>query len=62
MIFLLLILIPIVALLVWAGTVNRKRRRREISDPDVNASALTKRWNAERKSSESGAGISPPGC
>ena len=61
MIFLLFILIPIVALLIWAGMVERKRRRRAISDPDVNA-ALTKRWDAERKSSESGAGISPPGC
>lgn len=53
----LLILVPIVVLLVWAVRVDRKRRRREISSHDVNAAARTERWDAQRKSSEWGAGM-----
>lgn len=53
----LLILIPVVVLLVWAVRVDRKRRRSEISSHDVNAAARTERWDAQRKSSEWGAGM-----
>jgi hypothetical protein len=57
MLLLLLILIPVAVLLVWAFRVDRKRRRREISSHDVNAAARTERWDAQRKSSEWGAGM-----
>ena len=36
MIYLLLFLIPIVALLAWRARLDRKRRRREITGHDVN--------------------------
>jgi len=57
MLFLLFILIPVVVLLVWGFRVDRKRRRSEISSHDVNAAARTERWDAQRKSSEWGAGM-----
>ena len=57
MLFLLLIMIPVVVLLVWGFRVDRKRRRREITSHDVNAAARTERWDAQRKSSEWGAGM-----
>lgn len=57
MLLLLLILIPVAVLLVWAAKVDRRRRRREISSHDVNAAARTERWDAQRKSSEWGAGM-----
>jgi hypothetical protein len=57
MIYLLLLLIPIVALLIWAAKVDRKRRRRENAGHDVNAAARTVRRDAQRKSTEWGAGV-----
>jgi len=57
MMYLLLLLIPIVALLAWAIRVDQKRRRRENSGPDVNAAARTAKRDAQRKSSEWGAGM-----
>jgi cytochrome c-type biogenesis protein CcmH/NrfF len=56
MIYLLLFLIPIVALLVWAARVDRKRRRRETQAHDIGAAARTTRRDAQRKSTEWGAG------
>jgi hypothetical protein len=56
MIYLLFFLIPIVALLVWAVRVDRKRRRRENSVHDIGATELAARRDAERKSTEWGAG------
>ena len=52
MIYLLLFLIPIVALLGWAARLDWKRRRREISGHDINAAAYTVRQDAERKNTE----------
>jgi len=57
MMYLLLLLIPIVALLAWAIRVDQKRRRRENSGHDVNAAARTAKRDAQRKSSEWGAGM-----
>ena len=56
MMYLLFFLVPIVALLVWAARVDRKRRRRENSVHDVRAAELAGRRDAERKSTEWGAG------
>lgn len=56
MIYLLLFLIPIVALLVWAARVDRKRRRRENRGHDIGAAARASRQDAERRSTEWGAG------
>jgi hypothetical protein len=56
MIYLLFFLIPIVALLVWAARVDRKRRRREHPVHDVRAAELAGRRDAERKTTEWGAG------
>jgi hypothetical protein len=56
MIYLLLFLIPIVALLVWAARVDRKRRRRENQAHDIGTAARTARRDAQRKSTEWGAG------
>jgi hypothetical protein len=56
MMYLLLFLIPIVALLVWAVRMDWKRRRRENSVHDVRAAALGGRRDAERKTTEWGAG------
>jgi HAMP domain-containing protein len=55
--YLLLFLIPVVALLVWAARVNRKRRRRENSLHDINAARLTTRRDAQRKATEWTAGM-----
>jgi hypothetical protein len=52
MIYLLLFLIPIVALLVWAVRVDWKRRRREITGHDINTAAYRTRQDAERKITE----------
>ena len=57
MIYLLLFLIPVVALLVWAARVDRKRRRRENSLHDINAAGLTARRDAQRKATEWTAGM-----
>jgi len=56
MMYLLLFLVPIVALLVWAARVDRKRRRRENSVHDIRAAELGSRRDAERKTTEWGAG------
>ena len=56
MIYLLLFLIPIVALLVWAARVDGKRRRRQNPAHDIGAAARTTRRDAQRKSTEWGAG------
>jgi len=53
MIYLLLFLIPIVALLGWAARLDWRRRRREISGHDINTAAYTARRDAERKIAES---------
>jgi hypothetical protein len=57
MIYLLLFLIPIIALLVWAARVDRKRRRRENSGGDINTAARTAKRDAQRRSSEWGSGM-----
>jgi hypothetical protein len=57
MMYLLLLLIPIAALLMWAVRIDRKRHRRENSGHDVNAAARTAKRDAQRKSSEWGAGM-----
>jgi HAMP domain-containing protein len=56
MMYLLLFLAPIAALLVWAARVDRRRRRREDSVHDIRAAELTGRRDAERKTTEWGAG------
>jgi len=57
MIYLLLFLIPIVALLVWAARLDWKRRRREISGHDINMAAYTARRGGEGKATEWTAGM-----
>jgi hypothetical protein len=57
MVYLLLFLLPIAALLIWAAKVDRKRRRRENSGHDVNAAARTAKRDAQRRSTEWGAGM-----
>jgi hypothetical protein len=57
MYLLLLLLIPFVALLAWAARVDRKRRRGEDSGHDVNTAARTAKRDAQRRSSEWGAGM-----
>jgi len=59
MIYLLLSLIPIVALLGWAARLEWKRRRCEISGHDVNTAAYTVRRGAERKIAESTLNVTP---
>jgi hypothetical protein len=56
MIYLLFFLIPIVALLAWAARLDWKRRRRENAVHDVRATELASRRDAERKTTEWGAG------
>jgi HAMP domain-containing protein len=56
MMYLLLFLVPIAALLAWAARVDRKRRRRETSVHDIRATELAGRRDAERKTTEWGAG------
>jgi hypothetical protein len=60
MIYLLLLLIPIVALLIWAAKVDRKRRRREYTGHDFNAAAETAKRDAQRRYTEWGAGADAP--
>ena len=57
MMYLLLFLIPVVALLAWATRVDRKRRWRENSSHDINAARLTVRRDAQRKATEWTAGM-----
>jgi hypothetical protein len=57
MMYLLLLLIPVVALLAWAARVDRKRRRRDNSLHDINAARLTVRRDAQRKATEWTAGM-----
>jgi hypothetical protein len=57
MIYLLLLLVPIVALLIWAAKVDRRRRLRENTGHDVNAAARTAKRDAQRRSTEWGAGM-----
>jgi hypothetical protein len=60
MFYLLFFLIPmvalLVALLVWAAKVDRKRRRGDNAAHDVNAAARAVRRDAQRRSTEWGAG------
>ena len=57
---LLFFLIPLVALLggllVWAARVDRKRRRGDNAAHDFNAAARAARRDAQRRSTEWGAG------
>jgi hypothetical protein len=55
-IYLLFFGIAIVSLLVWAATVDRKRRRRANLGHDINAAARTARIDAERRGTEWDAG------
>ena len=57
MIYLLLFLIPVVALLAWAARLDRKRRRREITGHDINTAVYTVRQDAERRNTEWTAGM-----
>jgi len=59
MIYLLLFLIPIVALLGWAARLDWKRRRREASGHDVITAAYTVRQDAERRIAESSLNVTP---
>ena len=59
MIYLLLFLIPIVALLGWAARADWKRRRREPSGHDVTKAAYTVRQDAERRIAESNLNVTP---
>ena len=59
MIYLLLVLIPIVALLGWAARLDRKRRRREVSGHDVTTAAYPVRQDAERRIAESSLAVTP---
>jgi lipopolysaccharide biosynthesis regulator YciM len=52
MIYLLLFLIPIVALLGWAARLDWTRRQREISGHDTNTAAYAVRQDTERKKTE----------
>ena len=52
MIYLLLFLIPIVALLGRAARLGWKRRQREISGHDINTAAHAVRQDAERKNTQ----------
>jgi hypothetical protein len=57
MIYLLFFLIPVVPLLVWAALVDRKRRRRRNLGHDINVAARAARLDAERRTTEWGAGL-----
>jgi HAMP domain-containing protein len=61
MIFLLLIVIPIVALLVWAARVEQKRLRREDAGHNLSRAARAAKLDAEQRSTELGAGIRSTG-
>ena len=57
MIYLLVFLIPIILLLAWGVMVGRKRRRRGNLGHDLNVAARTARLDAERRTTEWGAGL-----
>jgi hypothetical protein len=57
MIYLLFFLTPIVLLLAWGVMVDQKRRRRGNLGHDVNVAARTARLDAERRTTEWGAGL-----
>jgi hypothetical protein len=57
MIYLLFFLIPVVLLLAWGAMVDRKRRQRGNLGHDVNVAARTTRLDAERRTTEWGAGL-----
>ena len=57
MVYLLFFLIPIVLLLACAVMVDRKRRRRGNPGHDVNVAARATRLDAERRTTEWGAGL-----
>jgi len=56
MIYLLLFLIPIVAVLAWAARLDRNRRRLETTGHDINTAVYTVRQDAGRKNTEWAAG------
>jgi hypothetical protein len=53
----LLLLIPVVALFVWAVRFDLKRRRRGLSVHDINTAAYDARRDADQKSTEGTAGL-----
>jgi len=57
MVYLLFFVIPVVLLLAWGVMVDRKRRRRGNLGHDVNLAARTTRLDAERRTTEWGAGL-----
>lgn len=57
MIYLLFFLIPIVLLLAWGVMVDPKRRRRGNLGHDVSVAARATRLDAERRTTEWGAGL-----
>lgn len=56
MIYLLLFLIPIVAVLAWAARPDRNRSRLETTGHDINTAVYTVRQDAGRKNTEWAAG------
>ena len=57
MVYLLFFLILIVLLLAWGVMVDRKRRRSGNLGHDVSVTARTARLDAERRTTEWGAGL-----
>jgi hypothetical protein len=57
MVYLLFFLIPVVFLLAWGVMVDRKRRRHGNLGHDVNVAAQATRLDAERRTTEWGAGL-----
>jgi hypothetical protein len=53
----LLLLIPVVALFVWAVRFDLKRRRRGLSVHDISTAAYDARRDADQKSAEGSAGL-----
>ena len=56
MIYLLFLLIPLVALLVWAAMYDWKRRRRGTPVPDFDAATRANRLDAERRAQDARGG------
>jgi hypothetical protein len=56
MIVMLLVLVPLAILFAWAVAHDLKRRRRETPVHDIRRAGLAGRQDAERKSTEWGAG------
>jgi hypothetical protein len=56
MIYLLFVLIPIAALLVWAAMFDWKRRRRGTPVPDIGAAVRANRLDAERRAQDAAGG------